>query len=179
MMKVFTRTVSAFAWVALSWGAFADEDAAQDMAPPCTLEDQYEKLHTFDFPQKKPLVFSIADPGGSKDAPVWTDTIKKKYGGRIAFWSIANLSFMPSAARSAARLGIRATSKDPVLCDWDGSVSEGLKSRKGHANIIVIAPTGEILHRTFGKVSDEKLNEVYEAIDSALTASEEQDGGDL
>lgn len=102
--------------------------------------------------------------------------MKEKYGDRITLWSVANLSFIPTVARSTARLGIRATSKDPVLCDWDGAVSAGLKSKKGHANIIVISKSGTILHRTFGKPTDEKLGKAYEAIDSALSESEDAKG---
>ncbi len=168
-MTFLLRTVLPVVLITLSLGA-----PAQDTASAFSLEDQFEKLHSFTFPRDKPLVFSIADPGGAKDAPVWTDTIHEKYGDRIAFWSMANLSFIPAVARSTARLGIRATSKDPVLCDWDGAVSESLKSKKGHANVIVISKSGTILHRTFGKPTDEKLAKAYEAIDSALAESEEE-----
>ncbi len=175
-MTFLLRNILAVALVMLSWGALGDDAVVEDTAAAFALEDQFEKLHSFEFPKTKPLVFSIADPGGAKDAPVWTDTIKEKYGDRIAFWSMANLSFMPTVAHPAARLGIRATSKDPVLCDWDGAVSEGLKSKKGQANIIVISTSGKILHRTSGKVTDEKLERAYDAIDSALAESENKDG---
>ena len=175
-MMFHMRNILLVALIPVSWGALADDAAVEDTASAFSLEDQFEKLHSFAFPQDKPLVFSIADPGGAKDAPVWTDAIKEKYGERIAFWSMANLSFMPAVARATARLGIRATSKDPVLCDWDGAVSAGLKSKKGHANIIVISKSGTILHRTFGKPTDEKLAKAYEAIDSALAESEDANG---
>ena len=175
-MTFLLKNMLPVALITLSLGAFADDAAVEDTAAAFALEDQFERLHSFKFPQNKPLVFSIADPGGAKDAPVWTDAIKEKYGDRIAFWSMANLSFMPAVARSSARLGIRATSKDPVLCDWDGAVSEGLKSKKGQANIIVISKSGTILHRASGKVTDEKLERAYDAIDSALAESENANG---
>lgn len=175
-MKFLLRNLLPAALMTLSWGALADDAVVEDTASAFALEDQFERLHSFEFPKNKPLVFSIADPGGAKDAPVWTNAIKEKYGDRIAFWSVANLSFIPAVARSSARLGIRATSKDPVLCDWDGVVSAGLKSKKGRANIIVISKSGHILHRTSGKVTDEKLERTYDAIDSALAESENEDG---
>lgn len=175
-MTFHLRNIQLVALVVFSWAALADDAAVEDTAPAFALEDQFEKLHSFEFPQDKPLVISIAGPGGAKDAPVWTDAIKEKYGDRIAFWSVADLSFMPAVARSSARLGIRATSKDPVLCDWDGAVSEGLKSKKGQANIIVISKSGKILHRTSGKATGEKLEKAYDAINSALEESENENG---
>lgn len=171
-MTFLLKIILPVALIAVPWGTLADDATVEDTASAFSLEDQFEKVHSFGFPRNKPLVFSIADPGGAKDAPVWTDAVKEKYGDRIAFWSMANLSFIPALARSSARLGIRATSKDPVLCDWDGAVSEGLKSKKGHANIIVISKSGTILHRTSGEATAEKLKKAYEAIDSALEESE-------
>lgn len=157
--------------------AFAEETSAPRTISAFALEDQHEESHSFDFPREKPLVFSVADPGGARDAPVWTDTIKKKYGDRIEFWSIANLSFIPELGRGPARAGIRAMSKDLVLCDWDGRVSAGLKAEKGRANIVVISETGENLRVAFGKVDDEKLAEVCAAIDSVLERLDAKDSG--
>ncbi len=167
-MKHSQVKLFAFAIAFLSLAAFAEDTSEPQKVPPFTLEDQHEKSHAFDFPRDKPLVFSIADPGGAKDAPIWTDTIKEKYGDRIEFWSIANLSFIPELGRAPARVGIRAISKDTVLCDWDGSVSASMKAEKGRANIVVVSDSGENLHVAFGKVEEKKLAKVYAAIDLIL-----------
>lgn len=172
LMKQVVRIVPFIVLIALAPSSLAEKTEAPDTVPSFTLEDQFQKSHTFEFPRAKPLVFSIADPGGAKDAPQWTKAVKEKYGKRIDFWSMANLTFIPSAAHGVARAGIRATSKDPVLCDWDGEVSAHLKSQKGKANIIVVSVTGEIQHRVSGKVEDEKLDKLYAIIDAALKETE-------
>lgn len=151
--------------------SFAD-GAISDKAPAFTLDDQHEKSHTFAYPREKPVVISVADPGGSKDAPMWTNAIKAKYGNRIEFWSMANLSFIPALGQGAARIGIRAVSKDVVLCDWDGAVSKKLGAPKGQANIIVISPRGEITHRAGGKPEPPKLAAAFNAIDALLPEPE-------
>ena len=160
--------VPAAIWAA-GLGAFAEEP---DMAPTISLEDQFEKMHTVGYPRAKPVVFSIADTGGAADAPVWKESITKKYGERIDFTSMAYLTFIPTLAQGAARLAIRAASETPVLCDWDGSASEGLKSTPGKANIIVVSIKGVVLHRVNGKLTDEKKTKAFEAIDAALKEAE-------
>ena len=147
-------------------------DTAPDKAPEFTLEDQHKKTHAFKYPRDKPLVLVIGDPGGSKDAPNWANTINAKYGDRIEFWRMGNLSFIPALGRGAARLGIRATSKLPVLCDWDSSISAKLGAPKGQANVIVISPEGEIVHRSSGKVEPPKLAAVFNIIDDLLPRSD-------
>ena len=166
-MTVLSIVPAAF-WAA-GLGAFAEEP---DMAPTITLEDQFEKVHTVGYPRVKPVVFSIADTGGAADAPVWKELITKKYGERIDFTSMAYLTFIPTLAQGAARLAIRAASETPVLCDWDGSASEGLKSTPGKANIIVVSIKGVVLHRVNGKLTDEKKTKAFEAIDAALKEAE-------
>lgn len=167
MMAVFA-IVSAALWASGS-SAFAAEP---DMAPTLKLEDQYEKMHTVGYPRAKPVVFSIADTGGAADAPVWKEAITTKYGKRIDFTSMAYLTFIPTLAHGAARLAIRAASDTPVLCDWDGSASKGLKSTPGKANIIVVSIKGVVLHRVTGKPTDEKKAKAFEAIDAALKEAE-------
>lgn len=69
-MRFLLRNILLVALIPVSWGALADDAAVEDTASAFVLEDQFEKSHSFGFPQNKPLVFSIADPGGAKDAPV-------------------------------------------------------------------------------------------------------------
>ena len=170
--------------IAMALCAIAASAFAADPAPTFTLDDQHEKTHTLSFPREKPLVISVADPGGARDAPKWTDMMKAKYGDQIEFWSIANLHFIPELGHGAARVGIRATSKDPVLCDWDGGVSEKLGAKRGQANIIIISPAGEITLRTGGKVEPQKLVAAFAAIeehlpgDDAGEASDAEDAGE-
>ena len=139
-----------------------------DVAPAFTLEDQVEKSHTFTFPRGKPLVLFVSDSGGADDAPAWRDAILKKYGDEIQFQGIVNLVTVPTLMRGAARLAMRALRKNPVLCDWDGKVSESLKAKQNQANIIVISISGKILHRASHAANEEKLGKVYAAIDAAF-----------
>lgn len=176
MSKYFIHVVLAVL-IVVSDG-YADGSTELEMAPTFTLEDQHKESHTLRFPRKRPLVLSIADPGGAKDAPVWTDTIKKKYGDRIAFWSMANLQFIPAAARGAARLGIKASSPDIVLCDWEGKVAASFKAEKGKAHIIVISHTGEILRHASGKAEEAKVKAVFETLDAAIEKSQEDRNDD-
>ena len=168
-MRAFLLTP---ALILFAFGVVAEESDEKKTLASFTLEDQHEKSHSFEFPRKKPLVFTIADMGGAKDAPIWSDTIKEKYGERIDFWSMANLSFIPELGRAAARVGIRATSKEPVLCDWDGAIAAKMKADKGRANVVVFSETGENLIVAFGTVEEEKLEKVYAAIDGVLERTE-------
>lgn len=173
-MRKFQLSLLSLVIVVFASRVHGEDISKPETAKPFTLQDQYEKDHTLKFPRRKPLVISVADPGGAKDAPIWTDNIKSKYGNRIDFWSMANLSFIPEVGHGAARIGIKATSKESVLCDWDGAVSLALKAKKGQANIIVITRSGVILHRVSGTATEGKLQQTHEAISNALEAANEE-----
>lgn len=144
-------------------------DGAADMAAAFTLKDQDDKEHSFSFPHEKVLVFSVADAGGSKDAPLWREKIKEEFGERIDFQPMASLGFIPILTRPVARMGVKAASGgDIILCDWEGSVSEQLGAETNMANIIVVAPSGEIVHRVTQTPTDEKVAATFEAIETAI-----------
>ena len=180
------RLVTPFIACALATNAFAqlgDDPQYRRKAPSFALQDQYEKTHTFTYPQEKPLVLSIGDQASADDALDWKEAILKKYDDRIRYVPIANLAELPTVLRGAVRLAMRTVEKDPVLCDWDGTVSKSYGARKNVVNIIIVSPGGHILHRAHGKISDAKRSAFFIALenqekaakDSSIQASPEDD----
>jgi len=148
--------------------ALAQDTKKPDIVAPFTLEDQFEKKYTYTFPRKKPLILSVGDMGASTDGPIWSEAIRGKYGERIDFMGVANLHFVSSLVKTPIRVGIKATSELPVLCDWDGIISKKLRVKRDNANILLVTVSGEIIYRVSGKPNDKKFASLYKAIDAQL-----------
>ena len=137
-----------------------------EVAPVITLVDQYGDTHEYTFPRERVLLITIAGRKGSRNMDPWVETLRERYDGVIDFQGIADLEGVPYLARKFARAMIKKRSKRPVLCDWEGEVSEDYDTDRKAANVIVVSPEGNIVHRQTGPMTDERRDKMFEVIDS-------------
>ena len=143
----------------------ANTSEEPEIAPAITLDDQYGKSHEYTFPRERVLLITIAAREGSHDMDPWVDALHERYDGVIDFQGIADLEGVPYLARKFARAMIKKRSKRPVLCDWEGEVSNEYGVDREAANVLVVSPEGRIVHRQTGPMTDEAQEKMFEVID--------------
>lgn len=159
---IFLNVSSVSAKVSLS------EVSKKDKAENFTLEDQFGKKISINFPSDKVAVLIFGDRKGSEQVEGWVRPLYGKYTDKIYIFGIAELSVVPWAVRPVVRTMIRNKSKTPVMLDWSGNVSKSYGYEKGKANVFVVKKDGTIVAVKRGAVSNAALNEVYEEINAIL-----------
>lgn len=159
---IFLNVSNVFAKVNLS------EVEKKDKAENFTLEDQFGKKISINFPSDKVAVLIFGDRKGSEQVEGWVRPLYGKYTDKIYIFGIAELSVVPWAVRPVVRSMIRSKSKTPVMLDWSGNVSKSYGYEKGKANVFVVRKDGTIVTIKRGAVSNAALNELYQEINAVL-----------
>lgn len=159
---IFLNVSNVFAKVNLS------EVEKKDKAENFTLEDQFGKKISINFPSDKVAVLIFGDRKGSEQVEGWVRPLYGKYTDKIYIFGIAELSVVPWAVRPVVRSMIRRGSKTPVMLDWSGNVSKSYGYEKGKANVFVVRKDGTIVAIKRGAVSNAALNELYQEINAIL-----------
>jgi peroxiredoxin len=128
------------------------------------LKDQYDKTFTLNFPKNKATILVFGDREGAKQIESWVRPLVEKYADKIDIQGVAELSAVPSLARSVVRRIMKNQVKYSVMLDWSGAVSKSYGYQKGKANLFVIDKRGSIVAEVAGAASEAELEKIYREI---------------
>ncbi len=126
-------------------------------SPGFELRDQFKRPHLVAFPRPRPCVLVLADRRGSKQLEAWIRPLHERYGDRVELTGVAALGGVPRLARAVVRRLFRRGAAYPVLLDWEETVWSALACVPNTANVIVLSPDGEVVHRAHGAAGPEAL----------------------
>lgn len=158
-----------------SYGASPDQPSKGEKAPAVTLEDQFKKSTTIDYPSESITVIVLADREGSKQVEPWVRKLYDRFGDRIAIRGIALLKGVPAALRSTVRFMFRKQVSYPVLMDWDGEVTSQFPFKPGVASVVVVDTSGRIVATEYGAANQDVIERVQKAVDRAMNGIEQKD----
>lgn len=147
---------------------FGGESASAQKATEFTLADQFNNQTSVKFPAGKPVVLIFGDREGSEQIEGWVRPLYGKFTDQIYIFGIAELSAVPRVARPVVRRLIKSKSKNSVMLDWSGAVSEAYDYEKEKANVFVIDKNGNIVAEKNGAASESELNDLYSKINRIL-----------
>lgn len=122
-----------------------------------TLADQYEKLHTYHFPLKQPMVLLVADRKGYEALTPWVEALRHPAGRDAAIVGIADVRGVPGFLRGKVRRKFQADQTYSILLDWDGDILNRLKPEKAIPNVFLISSEGKVLLQLSGEATAERL----------------------
>jgi hypothetical protein len=150
----------------------AEESKMRAHAPASIeLRDQYDVLQRLAFPATNVVVLTIADRKGSEQIDGWVEVLKARYAGRIELRGLADVAGVPGFVRGKVRRKFQESRSYPVMMDWSGKVCAQFGLHPGLANVLVIAPDGNIQARAVGPAREPALRELSSVIDAALIKS--------
>jgi hypothetical protein len=152
--------------------------AASPTAPPLPvlgqgrgfqLSDQFDKAHRIQFPMDRPCVLAFGDKDGSGQIEGWIKPLYEQYGDRIDIQGVAELGMVPGFARGMVKGIMSALTKNPVMLDWDGTVSKAYDyAGGGQAAIVVVDGDGAIRWRQTGAVTADGLAAAQDVLERLL-----------
>lgn len=142
--------------------------AKKEKAQPFSLKDQFDKEMSFEFPREKPCVLAIADKAGSEQLEEWLRPLIEKYGDKVDFQGVAELSGVPGIAKGIVRNIIKKKTTRAIMLDWKGDVARQYNFEKDTANLLLIDKTGNIVARRTGAVNNLRLMAFSSEIDQLL-----------
>lgn len=139
-----------------------------EKAQPFLLKDQYNNEISFELPRQKVTILAIADKDGAEQLEEWLRPLVEKYGDKVDFQGIAELSGVPGIAKGIVRNVIKKKTAHPIMLDWKGDVSRRYGFQKDTANLFLIDKEGNIVARRFGTVNSIRLMAFSSDIDQLL-----------
>lgn len=150
------------------WVAAAGATAPVRLTADFTLSDQFGREHTVEADATRVRVLALADRAGAEQIEGWIAPLAARYAETIEIHGVARLDAVPRPLKPAVRALFRRGSPHPILLDWTGAVSRTFDYRENLANIVVLAPDGQIVHRFNGPATAEALAECFERIDALV-----------
>ncbi len=135
---------------------------------PFELKDQFEAKRGLEFPRGKVCVLVVADQKGAKGLEAWVRPLAERFGERVDFEGIADVSAAPPPLRGLVRNGFRKRYQRPVMLDWDGKVVRSFGYRKQVPNVYVIDREGRVHGQTVGPASAEAVAGVVRLVEGVL-----------
>ncbi len=142
--------------------------AATAHAAGFTLEDQFGKPHTYEFPKEKVSVLLFADREGSEQIEGWVRPLYAKYRDTIDVDGVALLKGVPELMRGTIRFLFRKQVDRPIMMDWSGEATEQYDCHAKEANVFVVDSLGRIVFATYGKATEERISQVEDVVDRLL-----------
>lgn len=144
--------------------AKAEANPAPQQAPEFTLEDQFRKSHTIEYPADKASIFVLADREGSKQVEAWIRAVYDKFQDRVNIRGIALLKGVPSALRPTIRYLFKKQVDYPVMLDWEGTVTESFAFKPGLACVFVVNIDGSIVLAEYGPAEGKRSERVLASL---------------
>lgn len=133
------------------------------------LSDQFDKPHSVQFPRQQPTVLAFGDKDGSNQIEGWIKPLYERYTDRIDIQGVAQLDMVPAFARGMVRGIMGSLTTNPVMLDWDGTVSKAFGyAGGGQAGIYVVDGDGAIRWRTTGAATTAGLTAAQDVVDQLL-----------
>jgi hypothetical protein len=135
------------------------------------LRDQFDSPQKMIFPTTNITLLTIADWKGSEQIRDWVTPLKKKYGERLKFCGIADVSAVPRLLRGMIRRQFQKSQSYPVMLDWSGDTVNAFGFSANKANVLILDHSGWILKRLAGAADDASLSNLCATLDELLPAT--------
>ena len=123
------------------------------------LDDQFGTTHRIQFPRQQMTLLTIADDKGAPALNPWLDAFKKRYGTNVHYVGIAQVKAVPRPLRSFVASKFKKKYTYPVLLDWSGDTVRPFAPKPAEPNIYLLSPTGTLLHKAHGPLTQAALDE--------------------
>lgn len=143
----------------------APPESSYPSAPDFSLETLDGSQQRFAFPAERPLILAFADQKGAEQMEAWIKPLYARYTEQVGIHGIAELGGVPGFARGMVRGIIASLVDQPVMLDWNGTVSKQFGVQKGVTNLFVINSKGQILLVQRGQADLDKLKAIVAVID--------------
>ncbi len=114
------------------------------------------------------MVLLVADRVGSEQLDGWLVPLAEHYADVLHIQGIAELSSVPRLLRPMVRALFRQDEAASILLDWTGEVAGHFDARADVANVYLLAPDGEVLHRVAGAFTKPDWQALRVAIDASI-----------
>lgn len=138
---------------------------AYPQAPDFSLETLDGSQQRFAFPSDRPLILAFADQKGAEQMEAWITPLYQRYTEQVAIHGIAELGGVPGFARGMVRGIIAGLVDQPIMLDWNGTVSKQFGVQKNVTNLFVLDASGQILAVQRGQADLDKLKAIVAALD--------------
>lgn len=128
-------------------------------------KDQFGSDFRMEKPFAKPLVVTLADQRGATQTDGWVGPLVAKFGDRISFLAVADVSAVPSGMREMIRQRFREKYPRPTLLDWTGETSKRLNAVRRRCNLYVVAPDGKVLAMHSGEADEAALGKIFTLVE--------------
>lgn len=165
-----------FASLALSLSAFGQKHPIVQPAltvtnrPPAEVgefvgKDQFGADFRMAKPFAKPLVVTLADQRGAAQTDGWVGPLVARFGDRISFLAVADVSAVPPGMREMIRQRFREKYPRPTLLDWTGETSKRMNAVRRRCNIYLVGPDGKVLAMHSGEAEQASLGKLSALIE--------------
>jgi hypothetical protein len=133
------------------------------------LTDQFDRAHIFRFPKDQPSVLAFGDKDGSNQIEGWIKPLVERYTDQLDIQGVAELGMVPGFARGMVKGIMSALTTNPVMLDWQGTVSKAYGyAGGGQAGIVILDASGVIRRRTAGAVTATDIAGAQRVLDQLL-----------
>lgn len=132
-------------------------------SPGWSLADQYGRTHTEQSLAGRSVVYVLADRGSAEASVRWSRALAGRLAedsATVAVVRVADLRAAPRAMRRFLRGRSPTGDSLPVLLDFDGVVARRWPGAEGQVRVVVLAPSGRLMIRREGEVSNAAADSV-------------------
>lgn len=145
--------------------------AAVTNRPPAAVggfvgKDQFGADFKLATPFAKPLVVTLADQRGATQTDGWVGPLVARFGDRIEFVAVADVSAVPAGMREMIRQKFREKYSRPTLLDWTGETSKRLNAIRRRCNLYIVAPDGRVVAMQSGEADEASIVKIYAVIEA-------------
>ena len=159
------RPIVAMAWLSLGLGAANGQETSSPVElPTFEMKDQFGKEHRIEFPRPRPVLLLVGDRHGAEEVDRWIPVLKRHWGERADIVGIAVVRGIPRLFHSRVAESVRRSRTQPVLLDFEGTVTTPLEYVRRRPNVYVIAPGGRMEAHVVGVPDEATLGPIRKAL---------------
>jgi hypothetical protein len=136
--------------------------------PRFTLEDQYERKWQHSDFQSPLVIYVISDRTGYAYSSNWTTPLVEQYKSRVRFVPVADVRGVPGFLKGYIRSQFKKEFSYPVLLDWEGTVTTGIKFTAGVPNLAIVDASRSVRHLTAGAGTRHEINTFRDRLNQLL-----------
>jgi hypothetical protein len=136
--------------------------------PRFTLEDQYERKWQHSDFQSSLVIYVISDRTGYSYSSNWTKPLVEQYRNRVRFVPVADVRGVPGFLKGYIRSQFKKEFSYPVLLDWEGTVTTGIRFTAGLPNLAIVDASRTVRYLTAGTGTRQQINAFRDRLDQLL-----------
>lgn len=137
-------------------------------APAFDLKDQFGKSWSLSGLGGSVTILVAADSDSGRAMGPWVDAMKARYTGKATILGLLDLHRVPGIGRGIARSRIKSETKDPLMLDFNGSISRAYGISSKYPTVVVIDKTSTIRAIARGPYDQPSMKTITDAVDQAL-----------